>query len=95
MNTTGHLSDRTDHWNALQNRIDSFLLDREHTTGHSAQLPSGPEESSATARSSKEGWPYPNQELGGKESGTSFRTWARAGITLAGFGPSSSGSTFI
>ncbi|CAN8105904.1 unnamed protein product [Discula destructiva] len=75
------------------NRIDSLLLDREHTTGVDIVPTSHRHESS------REGWPYlTHQEPDRNDAGnsTNFRTWSREGVTIAaGFGPSSNGSTFL
>lgn len=109
-----------------QSLIDSFLLDREHTTASSPSasvIPPTKDSASASAsasaaggtggsasggssdKASRDGWPYMRYEVPtGQQEGerdqhraqtTGYRTWSSAGITLGGFGPSSSGSTFI
>lgn len=49
------------------------------------------------SEASREGWPYLQYRESNKSAAdpVNFRTWARSGVTIAGFGPASSGADFI
>ncbi|POS80991.1 hypothetical protein DHEL01_v200619 [Diaporthe helianthi] len=82
------------------NEIDSYLLDLDHVKGPTATTSSAspavddnPREGwpyvERGGRKARENWPYPQYDHSDGSPGantTSFRTWAKGGATLGGFG---------
>lgn len=79
-----------------QNELDSLILNREHigTTTDTPPVPPAADENPREGwpyiehggRVARENWPYPQYDHNDGSNTTSFRTWARGGTTLGGFG---------